>query len=102
MVSRRRSGSQIVAHFTERDVFSAHGVSLMSEPYTFTNHLLLDGEDLVKGVRTGLIVRVPVPDGSTSFVAGRADFTHSTRNFVSAPTNGVTRNLDAFCAALAG
>jgi len=98
-----RKGTIVRAHFTENDIFTANGVSLRSTTYRFNNHLRFDENgDVVSAVQTGVIVRVPLPNGETFMVAGRADFLDLVGDFVITPTNGVTKNLDDFCAALSG
>ncbi len=88
-------------HFREVDVFTANGESLTSTPYTFTNHIRLDSEgNYTSATQTGVIVSVPLPNGETFMVSGRADFLQLDTDFIITPTNGVTRNLDDFCAAL--
>jgi len=101
VIVETRHGTVLQFHFREVDVFSAHGKSLTSTPYTFTNHIRFDEEgNLVSATQTGVIVRVPLPNGETFMVAGRADFFGLNTDFVISPTNGVTRNLDDFCASL--
>lgn len=61
-------------HLTEQDVFSANGNSLESTAYTFNNHLKFDVQgNVLSATQTGIIVRVPLPNGETFMVAGRAD-----------------------------
>jgi len=48
------------------------------------------------------VSRVPLPDGSVFFSAGRADFTvHPGVTFLISPDMGNPGNIAAFCAALA-
>jgi hypothetical protein len=85
------------------DVFSANGNELTSVPYRFTNHFTIDDQgNVLSAYQTGVLIKVPLATGQTFLVAGRADFLTITEDFVSVPTHGVTRNLDAFCAALSG
>ncbi len=95
-------GTIVRAHLNETDVFSANGVSLEGSG-TFGIKLNFDEDgNFVKVVQTGVIVRVPLPNGETFKVAGRVDVIEQDTDFIAAPTNGVTRNLDGFCAALSG
>ena len=95
-------GSIVRLHLNETDVFRANGVSLEGS-YTFGTKLTFDEEgNTLKAVQTGVIVRVALPNGETFKVAGRADALAQEGDFVAAPTNGVTRNLDGLCAALSG
>jgi hypothetical protein len=96
------NGTIVRGRYNETDVFSANGVSLVGD-YTFGAKYNFDEDgDIVKAVQTGIIVRVPLPDGDTFKVAGRADALAQQTDFIAAPTNGVTRNLDGFCAVLSG
>jgi hypothetical protein len=96
------NGTIVRGRYNETDVFSANGVSLEGG-YTFGAKYNFDEDgDIVKAVQTGIIVRVPLPNGDTFMVAGRADALAQQTDFIAAPTNGVTRNLDGFCAALSG
>jgi hypothetical protein len=95
-------GTNVRLHLNETDVYSANGVSLEGN-YTFGIKLNFDQDgNIVRAVQTGIIVRVPLPKGDTLMVAGRADAIEQDTDFIIAPTNGVTRNLDGFCAALSG
>jgi hypothetical protein len=97
----KRHGSVQNYHFTETDVFSANGNSLTSTSYMFNNHFRLDDQgNVLSATQTGVIVRIPLPNGKTFMVAGRADFLNLEGDFVSIPTNGVSKNREAFCAAL--
>lgn len=95
-------GLKVLLHLNETDVFRANGVSLEGS-YTFGTKLAFDKDgNIVKAVQTGVIVRVALPNGETFKVAGRADALQQDTDFIAAPTNGVTRNLDGLCAALSG
>ena len=93
-------GSIIRVHLNETDIYSANGHSVTGT-YTFEIQSVTDAADnLVSGFQTGVIVRVPLPDGTTFQVSGRADALNAQTDYISAPTHGVTRNLDALCAYL--
>ena len=92
---------RVIVHATEIDVFSAHGESLTSLPYTYTGHVLFDEEgEVVEVQTTGVLVKVPLPDGSTFVGAGRIDFVETGVDFAVRPTTGGSHNYEAFCAAL--
>lgn len=94
------NGSIIRVHLNETDIYSANGNSVEGS-YTFEIQVTLDKEgNVVKGFQTGVIVRVPLPNGETFQVSGRADTLNAQTDYISAPTHGVTRNLDALCAYL--
>jgi hypothetical protein len=95
------TGSIVRVHLTETDVYSANGNSVQGS-YTFEIQVTNDGAgNTIKGFQTGVIVRVPLPDGEVFQVSGRADALNAQTDYISAPTHGVTRNLDALCAFLA-
>jgi hypothetical protein len=96
-----KKGTILRAHLNEKDVFSANGNSLTGV-YTFQVQITYDTDgNVVKSFQTGVIVKATLPNGETFMVAGRADALTQSTDFVFIPTHGVTRNLDAFCAALA-
>jgi len=100
-VDESGTGAQFF-HVTETDTFSANGNTLQGEPYTFNFHVTLVEGVPSKFLATGVGVRVPLPDGSTFFSAGQIDFLAAGDvDFIAVPTRGGSRNLDAFCAALA-
>lgn len=93
-------GSIVRIHLNETDTYSAHGNSIDGS-YTFQIQLTLDKAGrVIKGFQTGVIVRVPLPNGENFQVSGRADTLNAQTDYISAPTHGVTRNLDALCAYL--
>ena len=81
----------------------ANDVSLTSYPYSyhFTGELDLQG-NIAQLTVSGVLLRVPLPDGSTFFSAGRVDQLASGLSYVVVPDVGTSRGLDGFCAALAG
>lgn len=95
------NGSIYRSHLVETDVFSANGNSVEGS-YPFETQATIDQEgNIVKAFQTGVIVRVPLPNGETFQVSGRADNLNALTDYISAPTHGVTRNLDELCAYLA-
>ena len=94
-------GSIIRVHLHETDIFSANGKTLEGA-YIFQIQVTTDDQgNIAEGFQTGVIVRVPLPNGDTFQVTGRADTLNAQTDYISAPTHGVTRNLDEFCAFLA-
>lgn len=90
-------------HVVEQDVFSANGTSLTSEPYTFNQQIIFDPTgDAVHAYASGVVMRIPLPDGSVFFSAGRLDFVEFGGQFALTPSVGVSGDITAFCAALAG
>jgi hypothetical protein len=90
-------------HVVEQDVFSANGVSLASTPYTFNQQVIFDPSgDAVHAYASGEVVRIPLPDGSVFFSAGRLDFVTFGGQFALTPQVGLSGDVSALCAALAG
>ena len=95
--------TRIYDHVTEQDTFSHDGTTLTGLPYTFNIEVLFDSSgDVTHIYASGEVSRVPLPDGSVFFSAGRADFTvHPGVTFLISPDMGNPENIAAFCAALA-
>ena len=95
-------GTRTTVHITEQDAFTANGVTLQSDPFTFTIHILRDADgQTLQAISTGQVIVVPVEPGVTFRAAGRFDFVTAGADFVVVPESGGSQNLDAFCAALA-
>jgi hypothetical protein len=100
-VAATGQGTIVRTHLHETDVYSANG-NTVEGAYTFQIQVSIDDQgNVVKGFQTGVIVRVPLPNGETFQVTGRADTLNALTDYISAPTHGVTRNLDDLCAYLA-
>lgn len=101
------NGSGAVArefdHVVEVDVYSANGNTLTSDPYTYNIQYIFDSSgNKVHEYVSGMIVSVPLPDGSAFLIAGRVDFLNQLAESGGGVTEeGQSVNLDAFCAALA-
>ena len=99
------SGSprRLQLHVVEQDVLSANGVSLASTPYTFNQQIIFDPSgDVVHAYASGQVMRIPLPDGSVFFSAGRLDFVTFSGQFALTPQVGLSGDTSALCAALAG
>jgi len=95
------TGSVLRAHITETDTFEANGNSLTSTPYIWQLQVTFDADgNVVRASQTGMIVRVPLPDGTVFQVSGRANVLTAAVDYISIPTNGVSKNRDGLCAYL--
>ena len=91
------------ANVDEQDSFSANGKPLAGDPYTVNLQAFFDSSgDITQEYASGVIERVPLPDGSVFQSAGRVDFgAHGFPSFAVVSDWGSASNLDGFCAALA-
>jgi hypothetical protein len=86
----------------ERDVFSANGKTLTGLPFRLNSHFRNNPDGTFASYyATGGVERVPLPDGSVFWSAGRIDWLSSGTNFMITPTTGHSGNVAGFCAALA-
>ena len=94
--------TRVEVHSVEQDTFSANGKSLTGVPFTFNVEILFDSSgNLTHAFASGLVEKVPLPDGSLFISAGRVDFAaHGFPQFIITPDVGGTVNLAGFCAAL--
>jgi hypothetical protein len=91
------------AHVTEQDTFTANGTTLVGRPYRSMGKLVFSASgDLLEFHIHGVLEKVKLPDGSLFIAAGQIDVLAAGFGFVVNPDSGVTKNLDAFCAALSG
>jgi hypothetical protein len=90
-------------HQTEQDSFSANGKTLTGIPFTFNLDIRVDSNgDTTSVVATGVVEKVPLPDGSLFVSAGWANFVdHPDVTFLLSPDRGAQGNVAGFCAALA-
>jgi hypothetical protein len=94
--------TRIQDHVVEQDVFSANGESLTGLPFTFNIQVLFEDGEVTHVYASGLVERVPLPDGTVFLSAGRLDFVaHPGSDFRIVPDVGRSGDLAAFCAALA-
>ena len=92
---------RIAEHAIEQDTYTANGRTLTGDPYPYNVQARFDGAgQLVEATASGLVSRVPLPDGSVFRAAGRIDFVAHGFEFVPAPDGGTPVNTAAFCAAL--
>jgi hypothetical protein len=90
-------------HVVEQDVFTANGESLTGLPFTFNIQVLFEDGEVTHVYASGLVERVPLPDGTVFLSAGRLDFAaHPGSDFRIVPDVGRSGDVAAFCAALAG
>jgi hypothetical protein len=94
--------TRIQIHIVEQDVFSASGDSLTGLPFTFNIQVLFEDGEVTHVYASGLVERVPLPDGTVFLSAGRLDFAaHPGSDFRIVPDVGRSGDVAAFCAALA-
>ncbi len=95
--------TRIQIHVVEQDVFTANGETLTGLPYTFNIQILFEDGEVTHVYASGLVARVPLPDGTVFLSAGRLDFAaHPGAEFRIVPDVGRSGDVAAFCAALAG
>jgi hypothetical protein len=94
--------TRVHVHIVEQDTFSANGKSLTGVPFAFNIDVLFDSSgDVTHVFASGLVEKVPLPDGRLFISAGRLDFAaHGFPEFLITPDVGATVNLAGFCAAL--
>jgi hypothetical protein len=90
-------------HQVEQDMFSANGKTLTGIPFTFNLDIRVDSAgDTTSAVATGVVEKVPLPDGSLFVSAGWVNFVdHPGATFLLSPDRGAQGNVAGFCAALA-
>jgi hypothetical protein len=93
---------RFIEHGVERDTYSANGQTLEGLPYTFNVQAPFNPSGEFETLYTsGMVSRVPLPDGSVFRAAGRIDFVAHSFEFVAVPDWGTPVNTAALCAALA-
>jgi hypothetical protein len=95
--------TRVAYHISEQDTFTANGKTLKSEWLSFNFQLTFDSSGSVAAAYlSGIVERIPLPDGSLFISAGRIDYAaRGFPDFVLTPDTGATHNLTGFCAALA-
>ena len=95
--------TRIGFNFVEQDTFSANGHQLVGDPYRNLQQVLFDSNgNVTHDYATGVIERIQLPDGSLFLSAGRLDFVgHPGEAIVITPDQGLSGDIEAFCAALA-
>ncbi|MDD9208147.1 hypothetical protein PU560_16985 [Georgenia sp. 10Sc9-8] len=88
-------------HGTEELTYSANGQTLVAKPFPYNFHIIFgpDGQ-LEHYYLTGLVLRVPLPDGTTFLSAGRLDFEVTGESFAITPQVGRSGDVEALCDAL--
>ena len=95
--------TRLQIHVVEQDVFSANGETLIGLPFTFNLQVLFEDGEVTHVYASGVVERVPLPDGTVFLSAGRLDFAaHPGAEFRIVPDVGRSGDVAAFCAALAG
>jgi hypothetical protein len=95
--------TRLQIHVVEQDVFSADGETLTGLPFTFNLQVLFEDGEVTHVYASGVVERVPLPDGTVFLSAGRLDFAaHPGAEFRIVPDVGRSGDVAAFCAALAG
>jgi hypothetical protein len=94
---------RVQIHQVEQDTFSANGKTLTGIPFTFNLDIRVDSAgDTTSAVATGVVEKVPLPDGSLFVSAGWVNFVdHPGATFLLSPDRGAQGNVAGFCAALA-
>jgi hypothetical protein len=101
-VDKNGAVTRIHDHIVEQDVFTANGESLTGLPFTFNIQVLFEDGEVTHIYASGLVERVPLPDGTVFLSAGRLDFAaHPGSDFRIVPDVGRSGDVAAFCAALA-
>ena len=95
--------TRIHVHAVEQDTFTANGKTLVGIPFTFNVEFLFDSSgNVTHTFASGLVEKVPLPDGSLFVSVGRVDFVaHPGVEFILSPDKGNPGNVAGFCAALA-
>jgi hypothetical protein len=88
-------------HSVEQDTFSANGRSLTGSPFSsnFFHPFDADGNNF-HAYLTGVLERVPLPDGGVFIAAGRLDLANNSSSFALEPDHGAFVNVAGLCAAL--
>ncbi len=93
--------TQWIEQDLERDTFRANGKTLVGLPFRYSSQFRMDAEgNLVSYTASGGIERVPLPDGSVFWSAGRFDWIAAHVTFTITPTVGHSGDVEAFCKAL--
>src|SRR5262245_47826557 len=85
-------------HVDEQDTFTANGKTLTGIAYTTNVEAYFENGVMSHEVASGMIEKVPLPDGGMFLAAGRINPLPPFLFFE--PDRGAFKNLDGFCAAL--
>ena len=93
--------TMLTQHVIEQDTFTANGVTLVGDPFTYNFQVLFDGSGNFTHIyNSGLIEKIRLPDGSLFFItAGRLDWLETDAVFRLWPDVGTRENRAKFCAA---
>jgi YD repeat-containing protein len=91
--------TKVELHGIEQTTFSAHGKTLVGEPFRWNMQTRWDSQgNLIRAFQMAGLQRVPLPDGKVFWSAGRVNAIGIWWTIL--PDNGHSGNLDALCAAL--
>ena len=89
-------------HVAQQDTFIANGKTLVGLPYTYNVEWLPDSSGILTPVvATGVIEKVPLPDGSLFITAGLVIYAAHPGVWIFSADKGNPGNVAGFCAALA-
>jgi hypothetical protein len=90
-------------HVVQEDTFTANDITLVGLPYTYNMDFLYDSSgNLTHWYSSGVMERIPLPDGGLFICAGRTDVVErGLPDIILSPDHGNPGNIAAFCAALA-
>src|SRR5262249_27675453 len=95
------TATRAIFHVKEQDVFTANGKSLTGSVYSFNLMAPVNSDGSFGEITSGgVILKVPLPDGSLFITAGQGTL-NPTTGLIFFPDHGATVNLAGFCAALA-
>ena len=70
-MTRAGRWQRIQIHVVEQDVFTANGQTLTGLPFTFNIRVLFEDGEVTHVYASGLVERVPLPDGTVFLSPGR-------------------------------
>lgn len=95
---------RVLIHVEEQDTFTANGITLVSEPYTFNVEVSFDDEGNIKDiVARGVLARIRLPGRELFLSAGISSLFNNPNpdeSFIFVADIGRSGNLDALCSAL--
>jgi hypothetical protein len=100
-LDRNGNVTMLILHVVEQDTFSANGVTLVGDPFTYNFQVTFDTSGNITHIyNSGLIEKIRLPDGSLFFItAGRLDWIETDAVFRLWPDVGTRENRARFCSA---